>query len=127
MSTSDVAKVGIVAFAESHWKKQVQKSNPTNNMITPDGRHNMEGTSLINRKGEKCTLCWWKWYLDSCAPYHTFLSEYFLTYFRESDATMTGICNAGTTVTKMMGTYDDFQVWINKKGIANLITIPMLL
>ena len=60
MSTSDVAKFGGVTFAESHCKKQVQKSGSTKNMITPDGRHDMEGTDLINRKGNKCTLCWWK-------------------------------------------------------------------
>ena len=29
-------------------------------------------------------------------------------------------------VTKMNGTYSDFQVWLNKKGIANLISIPMM-
>ena len=60
MSTSDVAKVGGVTFAESHWKKQVQNSGPTKNMITPDGRHDMEGTDIINRKGNKRTICWWK-------------------------------------------------------------------
>ena len=26
----------------------------------------------------------------------------------------------------MKGTYSDFQVWLNKKGIANLIFIPIL-
>ena len=26
----------------------------------------------------------------------------------------------------MKGTYGDFQLWINKKGIANIISIPML-
>ena len=39
---------------------------------------------------------------------------------------MTSRCNAGTPVTKMKETYGDFQVWFNKKGIANLISIPML-
>ena len=39
---------------------------------------------------------------------------------------MTGRCNAGTMVTNMKGAYGDFQVWIKKKGIANLISIPML-
>ena len=29
-------------------------------------------------------------------------------------------------VTKMKGTYGDFQVWLKKKVIANLISIPML-
>ena len=58
MSTSDVAKSGGVTFAESHWRKQGQKSGLTKNMITPDGQHAMEVTSLINRKGNKRTLCW---------------------------------------------------------------------
>ena len=57
MSTSDVAKVGGVTFADSHWKKQGQNSGPTKNMITPDGQHDMEGTALINMKGNKRTLC----------------------------------------------------------------------
>ena len=95
-------------------------------MIMPDGRHDMEGTALINRKSDKRTLHWWKLYLDSCASYHTFFSEEFLTDAEESDATMTGRCNSGTTVTKMKGTYGDFQMWLNKKDIANLISIPML-
>ena len=108
MSISDVAKVGGVTFAEIHWKKQGLKSGPTKNMFTPDGKHDMEGTALINRKGDKSTLCWWKCYLDSCVSYHTFFSEEFLTDVEESDATMTGRCNAGTMVTKMKGTYSDF-------------------
>ena len=95
-------------------------------MITTDGRHDMEGTVLINRKGDKRTLFWWKRYLDRCASYHTFFSEDFLTDSEESDDTMTGRCNAGATVTKIKGTYGDFQMWLNKKGIANLISIPML-
>ena len=126
MSISDVAKVGGVTFAESHWKKQGRKSGPTKKMITPDVRHDMESTDLINRKGNKCTICWWKICLDSCASYHTFFSEEFLTDVEEIDATMTVRCNAVTTVTKMKGTYGDIQVWLNKKGIANFISIPML-
>ena len=79
MSISDVSKVGGVTLAENHWKKQGKKSGPTKNIITPDGQHDMKGTDLINRKGDKHTLCWWKLYLDSCALYHTFFSEKFLT------------------------------------------------
>ena len=86
----------------------------------------MEGMALINRKGNKRTLCWWKCYLDSCALYYTFFSEEFLTNVEESDATTTRRCNSVTTVIKMKGIYDDFQVWLNKKGITNLISIPML-
>ena len=75
MRTPDVSKVGGVTFTESPWKKQGQKSRPTKNMITPDGQHDMEGTALIKRKGDKRTLCWWKCYLDRCMSYHIFFSE----------------------------------------------------
>ena len=39
---------------------------------------------------------------------------------------MTGRCNAGTTSTSKRGSYGDFKVWLNEKGIAKLISIPML-
>ena len=39
---------------------------------------------------------------------------------------MTGRCNAGTKGTKMKGIYGDLQVCINKKGIVNIISTPML-
>ena len=58
--------------------------------------------------------------------YHTFSSEEFLKDVTESNATMTGRCNAGPMVTKMKGTYSDFQAWFNMKGIPNLTSIPML-
>ena len=72
------------------------------------------------------TLEWWKCYLDSCASYHTFFVKEFLKNIFEGVATMTGRCNAGTTVSSKRGTYGDFKVWLNKKGIANLISIAML-
>ena len=59
MIISDVAKVGGVTFAENKWKKQGQNIRPTKNMIKPTGRQAMEGTSIINGKGRKSTLCWW--------------------------------------------------------------------
>ena len=110
MSISDVAKVGRVNFAESEWKKQGRKGRPTKNKVKPAGKYVMEGTALVNGKGRKRTLCWWKCYLDSCASYHTFFSEEFLTDNKKSNATMNGRCNSGTMVTKMKGTYSDFQV-----------------
>ena len=90
MSVSDVAKISRVTFAESEWKNQVRKSRTTKNMIKPAGRYAMDGTALINGKGGKRTLCWWKFYLDSCASYHTFFSEEFLMDIEERDAALTG-------------------------------------
>ena len=74
-SVSEVAKFGGATFAESEWKKKGRKGSPTKTKAKPAGRHAMEsteGTALINGKGSKRTLCWWKCYLDNCASYHTF-------------------------------------------------------
>ena len=86
----------------------------------------MEGMAIISAKGSKRTLCFWKCYLDICASYRTFFSKELLTDIKESDATMTSRCNAGTAFTKMKVTYGYFQVWLNEKGITNLIYIRML-
>ena len=129
ISVANVANVGGVTFAEIEWNKQGQKGRSAKNKANPSRRHTMESTegkALVTGKGSKRTLCLWNLCLDSCAPYHTFFSEEFLTDIEESNATMTGRCNASNTVTNMKGTYGDFQVWLNKKGISNLISIPML-
>ena len=38
---------------------------------------------------------------------------------------MEGSCNAGTVLTNTNGWYGDFEVWLNKKGIPNVLS-PML-
>ena len=72
----------------------------------------------------RITLEWWKHYLDSCASYHTFFVKEFLKSIEEGGGTMTGNCNAGTTRITKKGSYGDLQVWLNKQGVANLISIP---
>ena len=64
--------------------------------------------------------------MDSCALYHTFFAKEFPKNTHEVGATMNGRCSAGTTRTNNRGSYGDFKVWLNEKGIANLISIPML-
>ena len=44
----------------------------------------------------------------------------------KGEITMNGGCNAGTVSTNTKGWYGDFQVWLKQKGIANLLSIPML-
>ena len=39
---------------------------------------------------------------------------------------MNGSCNAGTVTTNTRGWYGKFKVWLNDRGIANLLFIPML-
>ena len=39
---------------------------------------------------------------------------------------MNGSCNAGTVTTNTRGWYGEFKVWLNERGISNLLSIPML-
>ena len=69
---------GVVFSKRDHdndWKKNVtchgcvlkEHQLKEYNKIKPVGRHDMESTALVIRKGSKRILCWWKCYLDSCA------------------------------------------------------------
>ena len=52
--------------------------------------------------------------------------EEFLRDISDGKSTLEGGCNAGTVSTNTKGWYGDFEVWLNKKEIANLLLIPML-
>ena len=97
--------------------KPVKKACPT---------LNKKGPVLANGPGGRFTLTWWKGYLDSCASYHSFFMEEFLCDIREGNSTIEGSCNAGTVSNNTKGWYRGFGVWLNKKGVANLLSIPML-
>ena len=87
---------------------------------------NKKGPVLANRPGRRLTLTWWKCHLDSCTCYHSFFVEEFLRDIREGKSTMEGSCNAGIVLINTKGWYGDFEVWLNNKGIANLLLISML-
>ena len=69
---------------------------------------------------------WWKLYLDSCATYHTFFIKRFLRGIYESKTVMNGSCNAGAVSTRKKDWFGEFEVWYNKYGMANLLSVPML-
>jgi hypothetical protein len=98
-------------------KAVIKKARPT---------VNEKGPILASGPGGRFTLTWWKCYLDSCASYHPFFIEEFLRNIKKGKSTMEGSCNAGTVSTSTKGWYGDVEVWLNKKGIANLLSIPML-
>ena len=96
----------------------------------------VRGTSLLN-PGEKRvsfsadtkgrdTLDWWKLYLDSCATFHTSFVRDMLSDVYKSKVTLHGSCNAGTTISSEKGYLGPFDLWLNEKGIANLLSIPQL-
>ena len=95
-----------------------------------------KGTVPMDMGGEKpvlaelhtyrFTLDNWKCHLESCATYHTFFFREFLDRVYSGKKATNGSCNAGTVTTNTRGWYDEFKVWLNERGIANLLSIPML-
>ena len=75
---------------------------------------------------DRFTLDNWKFYLDSCATYHTFFVREFLDRVYSVKTYMNGSCNSGTVTTNTRGWYGKLKVWINERGISNLLSIPML-
>ena len=72
------------------------------------------------------TLPWWALFLDSCATYHSMFATKFLTEVHEAPVHLKGHCNAGVLVCEKQGYYGPFKMWLNPKGIANLLSIPQL-
>ena len=77
-------------------------------------------------KGPRTTLCTWKLYLDSCATYHSVFVDWCLNNVKLVGVSLTGHCNAGTTTSTEKRFYGEFEMWMNKKGITNLLSIPQL-
>ena len=97
--------------------KPVKKACPTLGKKSP---------ILTNEPGGRFTLTRLKCHLDSCASYHSFFIREFLRDVREGKSTMNGSYNAGTVLINTKGWCGDFEVWLNRKGIASLLLIPML-
>ena len=89
------------------------------------------GVNLANVDPEsnrrRIKLSPFKLYLDSCATYHTMFETLWLENIHKVDRVMQGHCNAGVTTSDTVGElFGLFKVWINGKGIANLLPIPQL-
>ena len=74
----------------------------------------------------RSTLENWKCYLDSCTTYHNFFFREFLYRVSLVKTDMNGRCNASTVTTNTKGLYGEFKVWLNERGIANLLYILMI-
>ena len=83
---------------------------------SPKGNSKSVGVALNDVKsgGEKrLTFDWWKFYLDSCASYHTFLVKEFLMNIYKGAGAMNVNCNSGTTRITKRGYYSKLRVWLN--------------
>ena len=100
--------------------------------IFPEEDHPRKKVSFAVDKAEqdalsqRVTLCAWKLYLDSCATYHSAFVDWMLSDIRIVSSILRGNCNAGVTSTNVKGVYELWEFWLNKKGIANLLSIPQL-
>ena len=65
-----------------------------------------------------------KLYLDSCITYHYFFTKEFLRNIKNGNMTLTGGCNAGTTVTNARGWWVEFEAWLIEHGDYQLIVCP---
>ena len=68
----------------------------------------------------------WTLYLDSCTTYHSAFVDWMLDNTREVNAVLHGNCNAGVTSTNVNGYFGLFDMWLNKRGITNILSIPEL-
>ena len=50
--------------------------------------------------------------------------DWLLDDVHEVDTILKGNCNAGVTTSNEKGWFRTFKMWINKQGIANLLSIP---
>ena len=87
-----------------------------------------EGTKPPGPSGvpQRITLDENKLYLDSCATYHTAFVRERLDRVENAGVTLRGNCNAGVTASSEKGWLGDFHMWLNEKGIANLLSLPQL-
>ena len=65
-------------------------------------------------------------YLESYATYHLVFMDWCLDNVTTVKVSLTGHCSAGTTKSTQKGLYGEFEMWLNKQGIANLLSIPQL-
>ena len=88
----------------------------------------LEGVAFLQpaESKERPTLDWWKLYLDSCATYNQVFVDYLLTNIGESSLVQKANCNAGTTMTNIKGCWNEWTMWLNRQGIANIVSIPWL-
>ena len=95
----------------------------------PQGKKTVSSGTLKpeqDKKSARMTLDSHKLYLDSCATYHSAFVEWMLSDVHTVNTVLRGNCNAGVTSTNVKGYYGLWQFWLNKKGIANLLSIPQL-
>jgi hypothetical protein len=66
-------------------------------------------------------------YLDSTSSSHQVFTDEHLDHLKTAGVTLRADCNAGTNFATKKGWFQDlFHLWLNRNGIANLLSLPQL-
>jgi len=71
-------------------------------------------------------FCEWKLYLNSCATYHSPFVDWYLKNVHVVDTVLKGSCNTVVTTSNTKGLFGVFEMRLNRRGIASLLSIPQL-
>ena len=64
--------------------------------------------------------------MEKCLMYNHMYNEELLIDAREGGSWLFGYCNAGNTSTKNKVNFGFIECWLNKDGISNIFSIPIL-
>lgn len=64
--------------------------------------------------------------LDTCATFSQVLHESFLSEVQTSSTGLMAYCNAGTSIMHKFGYMGKLKVWVNPKGLANILSFHEL-
>jgi hypothetical protein len=106
--------------------REVESDNEYEDLLNGIGLSGQYSMGSEKPKPARLKLCDWKLYLDSCATYHSVFAEWCLENTEEVQVYLKGHCNAGVTTCKEQGYYGVFKMWLNRNGIANLLSISQL-
>ena len=67
-----------------------------------------------------------KLFLDSYATYHLTFVDWCFKNIYVVERYLKGHCNASVMLCKEQGYYGAFKMWLNIKGIVNILSIPQL-
>ena len=71
-------------------------------------------------------LPFWALFLDSCATCHSMFVVEYLEGIFDADVPLLDHCNMVTLTCRQKGFLGPWEMWLNKQGIANLLSIPQL-
>lgn len=86
----------------------------------------IKSTEAVVRVKKRVSCGCNKLFLDSCATQNTMFAIEFLVRLHTTMVYLRQNCNAGSNVTNKCGYFLDLLFYINKKGIANLLSVPWL-